>query len=100
MSDPRADDRFVEQTMRRLARQERRLPALAAGLLAVALVLAVPAAVILRASAAIDVTVDLGWALVVEVVSGALHNPFFYAGVAVAAGWLAWLARGLRRRGA
>jgi hypothetical protein len=100
MSEPRGDDRFVDETLRRLARQERRLPVLIAGLLAVALVLAVPAAVILRASAAIDVGTDLGWALVVEVVSGALHNPVFYAGLALALGWLAWLGRGLRRRGA
>ena len=91
MSAPTSSARFVDQVMRGVERQERRLPRVAAALLALALVLAVPAVVVLRAGSAVRVVVDLGLALVNEVLGAVADNPIFWIGVGVTALWLGWL---------
>ena len=91
MSAPTSSARFVDQVMRGVERQERRLPRVAVALLALALVLAVPAVVVLRAGSAVRVVVDLGLALVNEVLAAVVDNPLFWIGVAVTVLWLGWL---------
>jgi hypothetical protein len=89
---PEAEDPFVEEVMSGVARQERRLPAVTAALAAVALVLALPAVVALKARPALEALLSLGRAAMGEAASAAVDNPAFWAGAAVAAGWLGWLA--------
>lgn len=85
--------------MDQVARHERRLPLVVAALAISALVLAVPAVVVLLAREALDAALSLALAGVAEAASAVADNPLFWAGTAVTAGWLAWLAsRAIGRR--
>jgi hypothetical protein len=93
---PRGDD-FVARVMEQVARQERRLPLVAAALVISALVLAVPAVAVLVARPAFDAAFSLALAGCAEAVTAAAGSPVFWLAVAVTAGWLIWLAtRALR----
>jgi low temperature requirement protein LtrA len=99
MTDLRSDQRFADEVMARLERQERRLPRVLAALAVAALVLAVPAVVALRARPALEAGARLGVLGLREMVSAMLDNPAFWVVVAVAAAWLGWLAwAGVRGR--
>lgn len=96
MTEPARDD-FVARVMDRVARQERRLPLVAAALAISAIVLAAPAVAVLVARPAFDAAFSLAIAGCAEAVSAAADNPFFWLAAAVALGWLAWLvSRALR----
>lgn len=93
---PPPDD-FVDRVMGEVARHERRLPLVVAALAISALVLAVPAAVVLLARPALDAALSLALAGVAQAVSAVADNPLFWAAAVVTAAWLAWLAsRALR----
>lgn len=91
MSGPAPDD-FVDRVMDGVARHERRLPLVVAALAVSALVLAVPAVLVLVARPAFDGALALALAGVGEAVAAAADNPLFWAGAAVTLGWLGWLA--------
>ncbi len=91
MSAP-PEDRFADRVMDRLARQERRLPAVVAALCAAVLVLAVPALVALAARPGLEALVALGAVAAREVIGGLLDNPVFWTAVGLGVVWLAWLA--------
>ena len=101
MSGPPASDQpFVDRVMREVARQERRLPRVVLALAVSALVLAVPAVLVLRGRKALDAAVDLSLASARELVTDVAGNPFFWAAAGLAVlwlGWLSWRALGGRR---
>ena len=86
------DDRFVERVMSGIRRQERRLPLVVVALVASALVLAVPALVMLLARPAFEAGVALALVSLRELIAATSDNPIFWSGVAVALIWLGWLA--------
>lgn len=96
---PPPDDDFVERVMGGVARSERRLPLVAAALAVSVLVLAVPAVVALVARPALDAGLALMGAAIREVTFAVSDNPFFWVGVALTVGWLAWLATRALGRG-
>lgn len=98
MSAPHDD--FVDRVMGEVARHERRLPLVATALGISALVLAVPAVLVLLARPAFDAALSLALAGVAEAVAAVADNPFFWAAAAVTLGWLAWLASRALRSGA
>jgi uncharacterized membrane protein len=89
---PPVEDRFADRVMDRVARQERRLPAVVAALCAAALVLAVPALLVLVARPGLEALVDLSLAAAAEVIGGLLDNPVFWTAVGLGVVWLVWLA--------
>ena len=97
---PTSDDRFVNRVMDEVARHERRLPLVVGALAISALVLAVPAVVVLLARPALDAALSLALAGLAEAASAVADNPIFWACVAVTAAWLAWLASRTLRGGA
>ena len=99
MSPAPPPDDFVDRVMDEVARHERRLPLVVAALAISALVLAVPAVVVLLARPAFDAALSLALAGAAEATSAVADNPLFWAGAALTAVWLAWLAsRALRGR--
>ena len=98
MSGPQPDD-FVDRVMDGVARQERRLPLVVAALAVSAVVLAVPAVLVLVARPAFDAALSLAFAGVGEVIAASADNPLFWAGSVVTLAWLGWLvSRALARR--
>lgn len=94
---PTPDDRFVERVMGEVARHERRRPLLLAALALSALVLSVPAVVLLLARPALEAALSLALAGIAEAAAAVVDNPLFWAGAGITAAWLAWLAsRALR----
>lgn len=85
-------DRFADEVLSRVARQERRRWSVVAGLIAAVLVLAVPAVVALRAGAALDAGAALARAGLGQAVASASDNPVFWAAVGTALVWGLWLA--------
>ena len=84
-------DDFVDRVMGQVARHERRRPVVVGALAISALVLAVPAVLVLIARPAFDAAFSLALAGLGEAVGAAADNPLFWAGAAVTLGWLAWL---------
>lgn len=99
MSEPPPDE-FVERVMSEVARHERRLPLVTAALAISAVVLAVPAVVVLLARPAFDAALSLALAGCGEALSAAADNPLFWVAVGVTAAWLGWvITRALGGRG-
>lgn len=97
MSGP--PDDFVDRVMGEVARHERRLPLVVAALGISAVVLAVPAVLVLLARPAFDAAFALALAGLGEAVGAAADNPLFWAATVVTLGWLGWLvSRALARR--
>jgi hypothetical protein len=93
-------DDFVDRVMGEVARHERRLPLVVAALAASALVLAVPAALLLLARPAFDAAFSLALAGLGEAIAAASDNPLFWTAAVVTLGWLGWLAsRAIAGRG-
>lgn len=90
MSGPAPDD-FVDRVMDGVARQERRLPLVVAALAVSALVLAVPAVLVLVARPAFDAAFSLAFAGVAEVIAASADNPLFWAASVATLAWLGWL---------
>lgn len=98
MSGP--PDDFVDRVMGEVARHERRLPLVMAALAISALVLAVPAVLVLLARPAFDAAFALALAGTVEAIGAVNDNPLFWAGGLVTVAWLLWLvSRALAGRG-
>ena len=92
MSAASPPDDFVDRVMGEVARHERRLPLVIIALAISALVLAVPAVVVLLARPAFDAALSLALAGIAEATSAVVDNPFFWVGAAVTLGWLVWIA--------
>lgn len=84
-------DDFVDRVMGEVARHERRLPIVVGALAISAVVLAVPAVLVLLARPAFDAAFSLALAGLGEAVGAVVDNPLFWAAAAVTAAWLAWL---------
>ena len=87
------DSEFVDSVMARVARQERRLPLVAAVLALTVLVLAVPALLALVVPAALAGARSLAFAGLREALSAGSDNPITWTAIGLAALWLAWLVR-------
>lgn len=86
------DDGFVERVMGTVGRHERRRPLVVGALALSALVLAVPAVVVLLARPAFDAAFSLALAGTAEAAAASADNPVFWLGAGVTAAWLGWVA--------